>query len=105
MTKDNMLGRQNCVWVGINPNMKWDDQVCDFKLNYAICHRSRITDGISIKSIVFLNKTAGVTHLRTVFWDIERARKSSDWRKDRSFLHWNNKSSFSNRSKTMHGAF
>ncbi|CBY16370.1 unnamed protein product [Oikopleura dioica] len=45
---DNCCGGQNCVWQGINPNMRWDDQVCSYKFNYAICHRSRVTQGITI---------------------------------------------------------
>ena len=51
-----MGSAQNCVWLGINPNMRWDDQVCSFKLDYAVCHRNRVTDRIHITSTVVKHK-------------------------------------------------
>ncbi|CAG5079198.1 Oidioi.mRNA.OKI2018_I69.PAR.g9194.t1.cds [Oikopleura dioica] len=47
---DNMRN-QDCAWLGINRNtMKWDDRDCGNQLNYAVCHKSKITEGIKITS-------------------------------------------------------
>ena len=75
---DNM-NNQDCAWLGINRfTMRWDDQHCGQNFKYAVCHRSKITDGIKITSKDNQQKTHSAT-FRVVYRNFQRANQSQTW--------------------------